>query len=224
MTKVAPVSPTLTSQFLWVSSPVGPSKTGMQCGGPHQRFWMNGCQSTKDPTFILSPWWLLRYGPGNSRWADPIAHSLQAFTGKVPFYDLAPAATAVVVLAGKRPARPTYPVLTNDLWEIVKRCWNQEPRHRPDISEVVLCLRNDVDPLCDPFDAHDDRPLIREFSFVTFGEFAPSAIERSTSTTVTLGIGFLGASKALRISLHVPVCFQQERPTRWRAGTRKTHG
>lgn len=48
---------------------------------------------------------------------------------------------AVGVLYGKRPPRPTHQDLTNGLWEMVERCWSRDPQRRPDITEVILCLR-----------------------------------------------------------------------------------
>ena len=68
-------------------------------------------------------------------------HRHKIFTGEAPFYASPPTAAAVGVLSGKRPARPTDPSLTDDLWDMTKRCWNKEPHRRPDIAQVVLCLR-----------------------------------------------------------------------------------
>jgi serine/threonine protein kinase len=83
--------------------------------------------------------------------------TIEIFTGKAPFYGIAPATAAVGVLAGERPARPRHPDLTDDLWEIMERCWHQEPRYRLDIAEVILYLRSDADPECDRTYAHDDQ-------------------------------------------------------------------
>jgi len=65
----------------------------------------------------------------------------QAFTGEVPFHDYLPAAAASAILDGKRPARPTHPSLTNKLWALMERCWNQDPLLRPEMSEVLETLR-----------------------------------------------------------------------------------
>jgi len=65
---------------------------------------------------------------------------IEAFTGKAPFDGTAPTTVAVGILSGKRPARPTDESLTDALWEMVKRCWNDDPKSRPGISEVVDCL------------------------------------------------------------------------------------
>jgi len=66
---------------------------------------------------------------------------IEVFTGKAPFYGIPPNTVAVGVLSGNRPARPTHPSLTNNLWKMIERCWNQNLKKRPRISEVVFCLQ-----------------------------------------------------------------------------------
>jgi len=66
---------------------------------------------------------------------------IEAFTGQAPYHDSPPTTAAVGVLRGNRPGRPTDPSVTDDLWEMIKRCWNREPERRPEISQVVLSLR-----------------------------------------------------------------------------------
>jgi hypothetical protein len=92
---------------------------------------------------------------------------------------MTPTTAAVGVLSGNRPTRPAHPDLTDDLWEVTKRCWNEDPQCRPDIMEVILCLRNSIDLWCDRTDVNDDEvtdegtlesvlhegSLIRELSF-----------------------------------------------------------
>lgn len=41
------------------------------------------------------------------------------------------------VLSGRRPERPKHPNLTDELWDLIKSCWEQEPLRRPGISDVV---------------------------------------------------------------------------------------
>lgn len=84
-------------------------------------------------------------------------HGFKAFTGKPPFPNFSSTGAAVTVLSGERPMRPARPDLTNDLWEITERCWHQDPQCRPEISEVVHCLRNTVDLRDDRIDVDDDR-------------------------------------------------------------------
>lgn len=45
------------------------------------------------------------------------------------------------VLLGKRPERPKDTNLTNGLWSLTQRCLEQDPRRRPDMTEVVRYLQ-----------------------------------------------------------------------------------
>ena len=62
---------------------------------------------------------------------------IQVLTGEVPFsnektnWTVAPA-----VLRGDRPSRPEHHSCTDDLWALIKRCWDQDPGLRPEIPEV----------------------------------------------------------------------------------------
>ena len=47
-------------------------------------------------------------------------------------------------MGGERPARPQEVQglgLTDSLWEVTLRCWQQDPAHRPTVTEVVEFLR-----------------------------------------------------------------------------------
>ena len=44
-------------------------------------------------------------------------------------------------MSGIRPEWPERSSLTDDLWDLNRRCWNQEPLLRPGISEVASTLR-----------------------------------------------------------------------------------
>jgi len=46
------------------------------------------------------------------------------------------------ITEGKRPPRPVHPALTDDLWELMERCWAQEPDSRPEMLEVLQVLRS----------------------------------------------------------------------------------
>ena len=70
-----------------------------------------------------------------------IVHHHKVFTGTAPFPHTPPTAVAVQILAGKRPERPAHSSLTDDLWDLNQRCWDQEPLLRPIIAEVVCYLR-----------------------------------------------------------------------------------
>ena len=62
------------------------------------------------------------------------------FTSTIPFSNSGPAAAAKAIVNGKRPPRPLHPVLTSQLWTLVQRCWAQDPRLRPEASEVLKVL------------------------------------------------------------------------------------
>jgi len=74
----------------------------------------------------------------------PFAHchsiSSQVFTGAVPFNRNPPQAATLAIMAGERPPRPAHPQLTNRLWTLMQRCWNQDPLLRPEVSEVFKVL------------------------------------------------------------------------------------
>ena len=80
----------------------------------------------------------------------------QVFTGAVPFSDHSPIKVMWATTQGRRPLRPTHPTFTGDLWTLMQRCWDHDPRLRPDASEVLRVLTPSVS---DPFLAIT-RPLV----------------------------------------------------------------
>ena len=64
----------------------------------------------------------------------------QVFTGAVPFNNSLPAAAMLAIMGGRRPSQPTHPDFTDELWKLMRRCWDQEPHLRPDVSEVLKVL------------------------------------------------------------------------------------
>ena len=67
--------------------------------------------------------------------------SIQAFTGAVPFNNLPDATAMLAVMEGRRPPRPSHPTFTDELWALTQRCWNDNPRLRPDALEISRVLR-----------------------------------------------------------------------------------
>ena len=48
------------------------------------------------------------------------------------------------IMDGERPARPQEARelgLTDSVWDVTVRCWQQDPTHRPAMTEVVESLR-----------------------------------------------------------------------------------
>ena len=72
----------------------------------------------------------------------PSSHLTKAFTGAVPFNHQSSIAAISNIMKGKRPPRPVHLDLTTELWELMQRCWDQEPRSRPEMSEVLRVLLN----------------------------------------------------------------------------------
>jgi len=50
----------------------------------------------------------------------------------------------VAVMQGDRPPRPDNPTLTDGLWELMKRCWDQVREKRPRMSEVLQVLDSPI--------------------------------------------------------------------------------
>jgi len=65
---------------------------------------------------------------------------VQVFTSAVPFSDYSSVTAVVTIIQGGRPARPTYPTFTENLWKLMQRCWSHDPRLRPEVSEVLRVL------------------------------------------------------------------------------------
>ena len=65
---------------------------------------------------------------------------VQAFTGAVPFDGIRDVAAIRGIMSGERPPQPYHPVFTTKLWELMQCCWNQDPRVRPEIPEVLSVL------------------------------------------------------------------------------------
>ena len=55
----------------------------------------------------------------------------------------------MAIMTGERPERPTHTTFTDELWELMRECWNQERDGRPQMSEVLKVL-NSITPLLPP--------------------------------------------------------------------------
>ena len=45
-------------------------------------------------------------------------------------------------MEGERPDRPQERDLTDSVWDMTERCWQEDPVFRPKIKEVVAILRD----------------------------------------------------------------------------------
>jgi len=48
------------------------------------------------------------------------------------------------IAQGGRPTRPTHPTLTENMWALMQRCWDQNPDLRSDVSGVLQALAESV--------------------------------------------------------------------------------
>ena len=72
--------------------------------------------------------------------ADVSIHWHKIFAGEVPFHNIRPTTVAMDILSGTRPGRPVHPSLTDNIWNLIERCWDQDPQRQPDISDVISYL------------------------------------------------------------------------------------
>ena len=79
---------------------------------------------------------VIRIGP----FAYCLATSSQVFTGAVPFNKTPSSAATLAIMNGGRPPRPAHPALTEKLWKLILRCWDQDPHLRPAVSGVLKVL------------------------------------------------------------------------------------
>ena len=103
---------------------------------------LGGCTATSKEADIFSfAMVMIEVRAGSVITVSHIVHHHKVFTGAAPFPHTPPTTVGVRVLAGKRPERPAHSSLTDNLWDLNQRCWDQEPLLRPRITEVVCYLR-----------------------------------------------------------------------------------
>jgi Protein tyrosine and serine/threonine kinase len=70
-----------------------------------------------------------------------ILGSLQALSGKLPYHYIAKDSEVLITLhRGTYPPRPQE--LADDHWELITRCWAEDPHIRPDIKYVSNRIQN----------------------------------------------------------------------------------
>ena len=68
----------------------------------------------------------------------------EVLSGQIPFRRDHDYAVVAKVLKGERPARPKGwkgSWFVDDIWDILGRCWESIPRHRPGAEDVLRCLK-----------------------------------------------------------------------------------
>ncbi|KAF9784463.1 kinase-like domain-containing protein, partial [Thelephora terrestris] len=68
----------------------------------------------------------------------------EVFSGQVPFHDKQNTVAVITAIStDERPPRPTHQELSDQLWELIEKCWQTDPSHRPTIREVVAFMSED---------------------------------------------------------------------------------
>jgi hypothetical protein len=93
-----------------------------------------------------------------SKVADMFAFGMLAvevFTGQVPLVEHENGAVVLQILRGVRPKIPENAQevrLTAEMWKLIASCWQQNPKKRPTIGEVVVKWREFVENASDDND------------------------------------------------------------------------
>lgn len=59
----------------------------------------------------------------------------------VPFPGMTVHTVPAAIMGGQRPERPPHPGLTDTLWKLTERCWEEAPGDRPEMEDVVKHLK-----------------------------------------------------------------------------------
>ena len=79
---------------------------------------------------------------------------MKVFTGAVPFPPFQSISAAIKIGKGERPDRPTNRTLPDDVWGLMRKCWDQRPSARPEMGEVLRGLAPSLfRSLLPPFEA-----------------------------------------------------------------------
>ena len=79
---------------------------------------------------------------------SPNRSLLQVLAHKRPFSSVLHYVVPGLVLAGKRPSRPTnHDILglSEDVWLLMEKCWDLEPATRPQITDILVLFEKDSD-------------------------------------------------------------------------------
>ena len=75
----------------------------------------------------------------------PVSHSLehiQVFTGRIPFHLYTEEQVLIILEGDGRPDKPAHGEFTPKMWTLTKKCWNKNPKKRPDISDFLRKLES----------------------------------------------------------------------------------
>ena len=67
----------------------------------------------------------------------------EVLSGQVPFATHQDPEVVFMILGGERPRRPEGDVgrlFTDEIWEVLRLCWNEQPGDRPGVKDVLIGL------------------------------------------------------------------------------------
>jgi len=102
--------------------------------------------------------------------------AVEVFTGKIPFEEQKNEAVVLQISRGGRPLLPTNAQavgLTSEMWKLLESCWQQIPKKRPTMDEVVRRWETFVEH------NDDDNEIITECVKITSVIWASSSQPRS---------------------------------------------
>ena len=107
-------------------------------------------------------------GDGQTKESDCYALGMtiyEVLSGHSPFFQFQRQHVVVFkVLDGQRPERPNGAWFTDGVWEILERCWKQEPSERINVKSVLSFLEGAPPPLRSDADDQSGATSARDFS------------------------------------------------------------
>ncbi|KAF9645725.1 kinase-like protein [Thelephora ganbajun] len=106
---------------------------------------LNSIRLTTSQNFQTPLWCApeVLYGEDPTKESDIFSFAMvmiEIFTGAIPFSGRSVFVAISAIMGGERPPRPAHPTFTDNLRTLMQRCWDQDPRLRPEISEVLQIL------------------------------------------------------------------------------------
>lgn len=72
------------------------------------------------------------------------AHSRQVLTGRSPFPEMSEITAKYMMSKGNRPSRPNHHGISDRVWYVIERCWNNVPAERMSIREATTLLETEL--------------------------------------------------------------------------------
>ena len=77
----------------------------------------------------------------------------ETISGKVPFHECMEMVVYARVVLGEHPSRCA--VFPEDVWKTMESCWTFQPHDRPEIADILQCLRAASNSSKSPSPGHD---------------------------------------------------------------------